>query len=231
MSISTAYNSFLNYNELIVDHDEFLPVVVEFAREIGCEGFLYFSTTSNIISAVSDKSIRQDTIRQFSGVVLKSYQNSGPTLVDPHNLSLRLNPFGKFFKGLLSEDFSTGFSSWLQIRCAQHRKAHFILIGLKDTSVHESLCRHKIFPLLGLECDRRFRQLSTFRLEEKSILSAQERRCLVWASQGKNMEEIGEIMSIKRRTVEFHITNARKKLGAVNVTNAVYQATQSGILL
>jgi DNA-binding CsgD family transcriptional regulator len=52
-------------------------------------------------------------------------------------------------------------------------------------------------------------------------LGAREIECLQWVTRGKTMWDIGEIMSISRRTVVFHLENAKRKLNAVSLPQAV----------
>lgn len=58
-------------------------------------------------------------------------------------------------------------------------------------------------------------------------LSAREFECLNWAAQGKSAPDIGEILSISRHTVAFHIENAKAKLGVRTITQAVARLSAS----
>jgi DNA-binding NarL/FixJ family response regulator len=55
-------------------------------------------------------------------------------------------------------------------------------------------------------------------------LGGRERETLTWAARGKTFTEIGEILGLSRRTVEFHLDNARKKLGVPTRTQALIKA-------
>lgn len=61
-------------------------------------------------------------------------------------------------------------------------------------------------------------------------LTPRERQCLAWSAQGKRMNEIAAILSISTRTVVFHLENARAKLHASTLTQAVAKATKRGLL-
>jgi len=61
-------------------------------------------------------------------------------------------------------------------------------------------------------------------------LSRREAECIRWASIGKTDEEIGEIISVCRSTVRYHISRAGEKLQSVNRTQTVFKATQLGYL-
>jgi DNA-binding CsgD family transcriptional regulator len=53
------------------------------------------------------------------------------------------------------------------------------------------------------------------------VLTQREYECLQWASRGKSAWETGRIIGIARRTVAFHLENAKAKLGVHSLTQAV----------
>ncbi len=61
-------------------------------------------------------------------------------------------------------------------------------------------------------------------------LSDREREALTWAARGKTREEIGHIMNITKRTVEFHLDNAQIKLGVKTRIEAAVRATIQGLI-
>jgi len=61
-------------------------------------------------------------------------------------------------------------------------------------------------------------------------LSIRETEVLKWSAKGKTADDISTILKLKTRTINFHIANAIKKMGATNKTSAVVQAALSGIL-
>ncbi len=61
-------------------------------------------------------------------------------------------------------------------------------------------------------------------------LTSKELECLRWCKEGKTNWEIGEILSISEKTVEFHISNTLRKLGASNRMTAVVKGIQNGII-
>jgi LuxR family quorum sensing-dependent transcriptional regulator len=64
----------------------------------------------------------------------------------------------------------------------------------------------------------------------KPALSAREREVITWTAHGKSAWEIGEILSIAKRTVDAHVQAASGKLGAVNKTQAVVLAILKNII-
>lgn len=61
-------------------------------------------------------------------------------------------------------------------------------------------------------------------------LTPREREILWWAAQGKSAWEIGEILSIAKRTVDAHTQHAIRKLDAVNRTQAVAVALREKLI-
>jgi DNA-binding CsgD family transcriptional regulator len=61
-------------------------------------------------------------------------------------------------------------------------------------------------------------------------LTRREKEILTWTARGKTAWEISVILGISSRTVEFHISNILKKLGAVNSPQAVAVAMDFGLL-
>ena len=61
-------------------------------------------------------------------------------------------------------------------------------------------------------------------------LSRREGEILTWSAAGKTSWEIGEILSLSQRTVEWHIGQAMHKLKAVNRCHAVAVAMGNGLI-
>ncbi|RYE01716.1 MAG: PAS sensor protein [Sphingomonadales bacterium] len=61
-------------------------------------------------------------------------------------------------------------------------------------------------------------------------LSAREIECLRWVSVGKTAWETAIIMDRSRRTVEFHLVNAVRKLSATNKIHAAVIAVREGLI-
>jgi len=61
-------------------------------------------------------------------------------------------------------------------------------------------------------------------------LNEREVETLTWAARGKTSGEIAQILGVARRTVDFHIDNARMKLGAATRTEAVMKAVAGRLI-
>jgi DNA-binding CsgD family transcriptional regulator len=65
---------------------------------------------------------------------------------------------------------------------------------------------------------------------ERPKLTPREILCLQWCKEGKTNWEIGEILVISEKTVEFHLGNVMKKLGAANRITAVVSGLRDGFI-
>lgn len=61
-------------------------------------------------------------------------------------------------------------------------------------------------------------------------LSAREREVMKWLNEGKSSWEASVILGLSERTVNFHVYNVIRKLGAANRAQALAMATRSGLL-
>jgi DNA-binding response OmpR family regulator len=61
-------------------------------------------------------------------------------------------------------------------------------------------------------------------------LRVREVETLTWAARGKTFWEIGEILGLSKRTVEFHLENARRKLGVATRTQALIKAAAGHLI-
>jgi LuxR family transcriptional regulator len=66
--------------------------------------------------------------------------------------------------------------------------------------------------------------------EIEVTLSDREIEVLRWTGDGKTSADIGDIINISERTVNFHINNAMVKLNAANKVSAVVKAAMLGML-
>lgn len=64
----------------------------------------------------------------------------------------------------------------------------------------------------------------------KVALSEREIETLTWAARGKTSAEIAQIVGLSKRTVDFHIDNARDKLGATSRMAAAVVATSGRMI-
>ncbi len=71
---------------------------------------------------------------------------------------------------------------------------------------------------------------NTANVTSSNPLSDRERECLLWVSMGKTAWETASILARSPRTVEFHLKNAIRKLGATNKIHACALAIRQNLL-
>lgn len=64
----------------------------------------------------------------------------------------------------------------------------------------------------------------------QSFLTPREMQSMYWVAQGKSAWEIAKILEISSKSVELYIETAKKKLNAVNRTQAAVKAAKLGLL-
>lgn len=80
----------------------------------------------------------------------------------------------------------------------------------------------RAFQLIATSYHIKARQIYSGDLIVDGIkFTRREFECLQWAAKGKSAWETGEILGIRRRTVAFHLDNARAKLGVRTVAQAI----------
>lgn len=90
--------------------------------------------------------------------------------------------------------------------------------------------RIPIVHALTAQYQSRLGELQGDTAETVKPLTSKETECLRWCKEGKTNWEIGEIMSISEKTVEFHLSNTTKKLGVSNRITAVVRGIQLGLI-
>ncbi|SPP92875.1 helix-turn-helix transcriptional regulator [Bradyrhizobium vignae] len=84
--------------------------------------------------------------------------------------------------------------------------------------------------LLSVQYWLKYCELTDRRREVVVGLTGQEVECLKWCKEGKTNWEIGEILRISEKTVEFHLSNGMRKLGANNRITAVIMGIRMGLV-
>jgi DNA-binding response OmpR family regulator len=87
------------------------------------------------------------------------------------------------------------------------------------------------FELLATIISARLAGVARTGLWPKAVgLNDREVEVLTWVARGKTSAEIAQIIGLTKRTVDFHIDNARGKLGAATRTEAVIKATTGRLI-
>jgi DNA-binding NarL/FixJ family response regulator len=87
------------------------------------------------------------------------------------------------------------------------------------------------FDRLELVINARLAGVARTKLSPRTVkLNDREVEVLTWAARGKKSVEIASKLRLSKRTVDFHIDNARIKLRAATRTEAVMKAAASGLI-
>jgi DNA-binding NarL/FixJ family response regulator len=65
---------------------------------------------------------------------------------------------------------------------------------------------------------------------QRTQLNDREAEVLTWAARGRTSAQIAEFLGLSKRTIDFHLDNAREKLGAHTRTEAVVKAAAGGFI-
>ncbi len=87
------------------------------------------------------------------------------------------------------------------------------------------------FDVLTAIITARLARVARSEVWPKSVaLNEREIQSLTWAARGKTSAEIAQILGLRKRTVDFHIDNARTKLGTTTRIEAVIKAITGGLI-
>jgi DNA-binding NarL/FixJ family response regulator len=81
------------------------------------------------------------------------------------------------------------------------------------------------FDILGMIVNARLAGVARNEMWPKlAMLNDREIETLTWVARGKTSLEIADLIGLSKRTVDFHLDNARVKLGAATRTEAAIKA-------
>ncbi|MEZ5776515.1 MAG: LuxR family transcriptional regulator [Hyphomicrobiaceae bacterium] len=106
--------------------------------------------------------------------------------------------------------------------------------GLVSLAGHQRTVRDELRNALTLACIYLHNKLSSVRRREADsalALTERELECLCWAAAGKSDWEIGQILTISAKTVNYHIENAKRKFGVATRVQAIVAALRTGKLV
>ncbi|MGB3390203.1 MAG: autoinducer binding domain-containing protein [Pseudaminobacter sp.] len=209
----------------------------QFAAANGFDRFAYLHTLSTGVTAFSDYHAEWQSI-----YLSNAYSTIDPVVwkakrtphvftwsADDRPARLRSTEERKFFSQAIDFGLRSGVTIPLEVSFGQTAmltlatskpKTDIRSLGTSQRAATALAYVHLKLSILG----ENFTGPATLRL------SAQEAACLYWCSLGKYMPEIATIMGIEHRTVQYHLDNARDKLGAVNLPHAVRIAMKNKLL-
>ncbi|MEO5349975.1 MAG: LuxR family transcriptional regulator [Magnetococcus sp. YQC-3] len=140
----------------------------------------------------------------------------------PHGEAAKL---GALLLDWIVFDFLSGFSVGLQGQQGEAATLSISTSRFRDiTTVTARLCAALAQGFLPYLHHRAMELSSWPNGNAVDQLTAREKECLRWASEGKTSWDIAQILKISERTVVAHLNNAGVKLGANNRVQAVARA-------
>ncbi|MDA8389394.1 MAG: autoinducer binding domain-containing protein [Gammaproteobacteria bacterium] len=123
---------------------------------------------------------------------------------------------------------------WAQSSIDSHGVRGMLTLSRSNEPLLETELRENGYQMMWLThiTHQRMSELVVRRMlpEATVALSGREKDVLRWTAEGKTSGEIGIIMHLKERTVNFHLANAVAKLSCANKTAAVARACLLGLL-
>jgi DNA-binding response OmpR family regulator len=87
------------------------------------------------------------------------------------------------------------------------------------------------FDLLATIISARLTRVARTEIWPQAVeLSEREVEALTWSARGKTSDEIALILGLSKRTVDFHVDNARAKLGVATRIQAVVKAVAGKLI-
>lgn len=108
-------------------------------------------------------------------------------------------------------------------------KGYTGIVGLAGDEALEPRSRATL-TVASVLLHNRLVTLSRARIQSDDLLTTREVECLRWAAEGKSDWEIGQILHISSKTVNYHIENVKRKFGVPTRVQAVVSAFRYGKL-
>ena len=239
-NVQRACHEFVDCLHTAFTEDEFRRVAERTTHALGFRWFAYLGRNANVLSLISSYP-KKWTDHYFD----EKYDDIDPVLQKPRTpnriflwdgqdaRSAKSAKERRFFDDALSFKIRTGLT--VRIPASQNQLAAFTFavddrsLGL-DRFIETS---QELLQMVGLTYHahvsaRIGRTPETS--QTGSPLTQRERQCLAWISDGKTMQDIGEILGVTPRGVKFHLDNARRNLAALTLPHAVALALRQGLL-
>ncbi|GGC93997.1 helix-turn-helix transcriptional regulator [Chelatococcus reniformis] len=230
--LETALSELLDSLEAANSESEFYAAAERLARRSGFRWFAYFANAGANRKALS--SYPRSWVRRYLD---KSYEHLDPVIAkaqsthkyflwDSRATSVNAKAQRRFFDE--AAEFGIRWGITLPIRSGQGRFAALTLAA-ESADAFSALSEIGSIELLQIAAlyyhahAHAKLQFGRVRTVDK-LLTEREGQCLWWSAQGKTTYEIATILGISKRTVVFHLENARSKLQVSNITQAVAQA-------
>jgi LuxR family transcriptional activator of conjugal transfer of Ti plasmids len=146
---------------------------------------------------------------------------------EDHNVRKSSREIKQFYSEAIDFGIRSGIS--IPIRTSYGRTAMITLAS--DRQQIEAPAWDPMQAALALSYVHTHLSLASVSFKTSDVtLSTQEATSLSWSSHGKSMNVIAELLGIRPRTVQFYLNNARDKLGASTLQQAVRIAMEKKLI-
>lgn len=233
-----AFQDLIDGLEVAHDEDGLVFAAEQAARRLGFRWFAYFASSgpSSIIVSSYPKAwvehYRAQRFEQVDPVVRPTLAPRRSFYWSGISSDWKTPAQQRFFAEARSFQISSGVT--VPIRAGGHSFAAFTLASDRKSDGFRRYAAEAIdiLQLMGLYYHVHVHaklRLGFDRLDD-APLTSRETQCLTWAARGKTMTDTAQILGVAKRTVEFHLDNARTKLNAATLPQAVAEAIRRDLL-
>lgn len=239
-TLRSSFQEFADAIQIAGAEGDFHRLAGRLAERLGFRWFAYLDNRGEVPSILSSypsewtRHYLEHGYHKVDPVILRARREDGVFAWDGRGSGGLSNPRRRrFFDEAAVFGVRSGIT--VPIRAGFGRTAAFTLANDEPLPLGRNASRAllDVTQLAGIY----FHVHATVRLPAKARdsrgtipLTPRERECLGWAARGKTAEEIATIIGVKRRTVYFHLDQARTRLQASSVAHCVAEALQRGWL-
>ncbi len=220
---------------------QIINILTKLCIKISCSRFQYVPTPESP-NALSEQLLR---IGNYDEEFKTIYQNGISALIDPvHHLVIKdANPVfwrkvylaarGSKERELISKFRNQGIKDGLSIPIHGPLGCIAVLNFAASEILQIDECLVEDIIIIAIIGFQKLKKCLALSLEAKKplpVLTIREIECLQWVLEGKTNWEIGVLIGVSARTVQFHLGNCQIKLNAGNRIQAAVQALIHGLI-
>ncbi|MGL9623040.1 autoinducer binding domain-containing protein [Bradyrhizobium sp. U531] len=239
-NVERACNEFFDCLHTAITEDDFRRVAERTTHALGFRWFAYIERNANGTSLISSYPKRwtdhyfKEGYDRIDPVLQRPRVNNRIAFWDGRDASSANSPKQRrMFDDAMSVGIRTGLT--IRIPSGKNQLAAFTL-AVDDRSLElDSFIEtsrdalHMMSLTYHAHVSARI-DLANSHGRRDIALSQRERQCLAWASDGKTMQDIADLLGVSPRGVKFHLDNARRNLSALTLPHAVALALRQGLL-
>ncbi len=246
----TEFTDVLANLQKVSSRPAFAAVLEDASQSLGFEKFTYFSanaesvTRSSLTETISDiiylTNLSDEWIEHY---VRENYSSVDPVIRDAFRARLPISWTGDYRIDTLTpdeaqmmsdaQDFGIERGLVVPIHGPTGEIGMLCLHSDLNDNAFQSLVgstQHELHLLAHYAHATAQAKLHETAQPKPIVLTEREIEILRWTADGKTAWEIGSILNISERTVNFHLQNAMGKFGVHNKTHAAAKAVSYGLL-